>query len=71
MEVLVVINIAPCLCNSGMEQTMKNLFKTGNKKVNSNMLRQWKVIITRIFNIEYKRQEKSKLKVRTRKSSEI
>ena len=67
MEVSLVINIAACLCNSTI-----NLFKTPNKNVDSNMLREWKVINqTRIFNIEYKCQEKTKLKPKSRKSSEV
>ena len=51
---------------------MKTLFKTVNTKINSDMLRQWKVINkTRVFDIEYKCQEKNKLKPKSKKSSEI
>ena len=51
---------------------MKTLFKTVNTKINSDMLRQWKVINkTRVFDIEYKCLEKNKLKPKSKKSSEI
>lgn len=47
---------------------MKTLFKIVNTKINSNMLRQWKVINkTRVFDIEYKCQEKNKLKPKSKK----